>query len=83
MPNIILLSGDGIGPEIMAEAGRVLDRVNEQNALGISNFEQGISNRERELSCHLERTPVRCREMRWWTGTSWSTAPSSSTSRLS
>ena len=36
MPNIILLSGDGIGPEIMAEAGRVLDRVNEQHALGIS-----------------------------------------------
>ena len=36
MPNIILLSGDGIGPEIMAEAGRVLDRVNERHALGIS-----------------------------------------------
>ena len=36
MPNIILLSGDGIGPEIMAEAGRVLNRVNEQHALGIS-----------------------------------------------
>lgn len=36
MPNIILLSGDGIGPEIMAEADRVLDRVNEQHGLGIS-----------------------------------------------
>jgi len=36
MPNIILLSGDGIGPEIMAEAGRVLDRVNQQHALGVS-----------------------------------------------
>ena len=36
MPNIILLSGDGIGPEIMAEAERVLDRVNEQHALGIT-----------------------------------------------
>ena len=31
MPNIILLSGDGIGPEIMAEAERVLDRVNQQH----------------------------------------------------
>ena len=29
MPNIILLSGDGIGHEIMAEAERVLDRVNQ------------------------------------------------------
>jgi 3-isopropylmalate dehydrogenase len=36
MPNIILLSGDGIGPEIMAEAERVLDRVNQQHGLGIS-----------------------------------------------
>ena len=27
MPNIVLLSGDGIGPEIMAEASRVLDRL--------------------------------------------------------
>ena len=36
MPNIILLSGDGIGPEIMAEAERVLDRVNQQHALGIT-----------------------------------------------
>ena len=32
MPKIVLLSGDGIGPEIMAEAERVLDRVNEQHA---------------------------------------------------
>ena len=36
MPNIILLSGDGIGLEIMAEAERVLDRVNQQHALGIT-----------------------------------------------
>ena len=36
MPNIILLSGDGIGPEIMAEAERVLDRVNQQHGLGIT-----------------------------------------------
>lgn len=36
MPNIILLSGDGIGPEIMTEAERVLDRVNQQHALGIT-----------------------------------------------
>ena len=36
MPKIVLLSGDGIGPEIMAEAERVLDRVNQQHALGIT-----------------------------------------------
>ena len=36
MPNIILLSGDGIGPEIMAEAERVLDRINQQHGLGIT-----------------------------------------------
>ena len=35
MSNIVLLAGDGIGPEIMAEAGRVLDRVNDQFSLGI------------------------------------------------
>lgn len=36
MPNIVLLSGDGIGPEIMSEAGRVLDRVNVQFSLGLN-----------------------------------------------
>ena len=36
MPNIVLLSGDGIGPEIMHEAGRVLDRVNDQYSLGLT-----------------------------------------------
>ena len=36
MPNIVLLSGDGIGPEIMAEASRVLDRVNVQFSLGLN-----------------------------------------------
>ncbi|MDA8704754.1 3-isopropylmalate dehydrogenase [Litoricolaceae bacterium] len=36
MPNIVLLSGDGIGPEIMAEASRVLDRVNFQFSLGLN-----------------------------------------------
>ncbi len=35
MPNIVLLSGDGIGPEIMHEAGRVLDRVNDRYSLGL------------------------------------------------
>ncbi|MBT6287027.1 MAG: 3-isopropylmalate dehydrogenase, partial [Oceanospirillales bacterium] len=33
---IVLLSGDGIGPEIMAEASRVLDRVNVQFSLGLN-----------------------------------------------
>ena len=36
MPNIVLLAGDGIGPEIMAEAARVLDRVNVQFSLGLN-----------------------------------------------
>ena len=36
MPNIVLLSGDGIGPEIIAEASRVLDRINEQYSLQIT-----------------------------------------------
>lgn len=35
MPNILLLSGDGIGPEIMHEASRVLDRVNDRYSLGL------------------------------------------------
>ena len=36
MPNILLLSGDGIGPEIMHEASRVLDRVNDRFSLGLT-----------------------------------------------
>ena len=36
MPNIVLLAGDGIGPEIMAEAAHVLDRVNVQFSLGLN-----------------------------------------------
>jgi 3-isopropylmalate dehydrogenase len=36
MPNIVLLSGDGIGPEIMSEADRVLNRVNTRFSLGLS-----------------------------------------------
>ena len=36
MPNIVLLSGDGIGTEIIAEASRVLDRINEQYSLQIT-----------------------------------------------
>ena len=36
MPNILLLSGDGIGPEIMHEASCVLDRVNDRYSLGLT-----------------------------------------------
>ena len=36
MPNIVLLSGDGIGPEIIAEASRVFDRINERYSLQIA-----------------------------------------------
>ena len=36
---MILLSGDGIGPEIMAEASRILDRVNDRFSLGLQTEE--------------------------------------------
>lgn len=39
--NILILPGDGIGPEIVAEAERVLARVNEKFGLGLS-FQQGL-----------------------------------------
>jgi len=38
---ILLLPGDGIGPEIVAEAKKVLDRVNEQFQLGLE-FDEGL-----------------------------------------
>lgn len=34
--NIVILAGDGIGPEIMAEAEKVLAKVNDQFGLGLS-----------------------------------------------
>ena len=34
--HIVILAGDGIGPEIMAEAEKVLAKVNDQFALGLS-----------------------------------------------
>lgn len=36
MPHIVILAGDGIGPEIMAEAEQVLSAVNHQYALGLT-----------------------------------------------
>jgi len=39
--HILLLPGDGIGPEIVAEAKKVLDRVNEQFQLGLE-FDEGL-----------------------------------------
>ncbi|MDI3324998.1 3-isopropylmalate dehydrogenase [Pontibacterium granulatum] len=33
--NVLILPGDGIGPEIVAEARRVLELVNEQDSLGL------------------------------------------------
>lgn len=38
---VLLLPGDGIGPEIVAEAEKVLDRVNEKFDLGL-DFESGL-----------------------------------------
>jgi len=39
--NILLLAGDGIGPEIVAEAVKVIDCLNETMNLNIS-YEEGL-----------------------------------------
>ena len=39
--NILMLPGDGIGPEIVAEAEKVLNKVNEKFSLGLS-FESAL-----------------------------------------
>lgn len=36
MPHIVLLGGDGIGPEIIAQAERVLDQINTKLSLGLT-----------------------------------------------
>ncbi|HAZ87886.1 MAG TPA: 3-isopropylmalate dehydrogenase, partial [Marinobacter adhaerens] len=38
---ILMLPGDGIGPEIVAEAEKVLNKINDQFSLGL-NFESGL-----------------------------------------
>ena len=46
--NVLILPGDGIGPEIVAQARRVLELVNEQDNLGLEMSEAlvgGCSNR--------------------------------------
>ena len=40
--NVLMLPGDGIGPEIVAEARRVLDLVNEQDNLGLEFTEAHV-----------------------------------------
>ncbi|WP_420597625.1 3-isopropylmalate dehydrogenase [Neptuniibacter sp.] len=40
--NVLMLPGDGIGPEIVAEARRVLDLVNEQDDLGLEFTEAHV-----------------------------------------
>jgi len=42
MPHVVLLAGDGIGPEIMAEASRVLEKVNTAFSLGVTTSEHLI-----------------------------------------
>ena len=39
--NVLLLPGDGIGPEIVAEAEKVLHKVNDQFGLGLG-FESAL-----------------------------------------
>jgi 3-isopropylmalate dehydrogenase len=39
--NVLILPGDGIGPEIVTEAKRVLELVNEQDKLGL-NFDEAL-----------------------------------------
>lgn len=40
--NVLILPGDGIGPEIVAEARRVLELVNEQDSLGLALSEARV-----------------------------------------
>lgn len=40
--NVLLLPGDGIGPEIVAEARKVLETVNDQLSLGLTLSEQHL-----------------------------------------
>lgn len=39
--NVLVMDGDGIGPEIVAEARKILEAVNQQDGLGI-NFVEGM-----------------------------------------
>ena len=39
--NVLIMEGDGIGPEIVAEARKVLEAVNEKDALGL-NFDEAM-----------------------------------------
>lgn len=39
--NVLIMEGDGIGPEIIAEARKVLEAVNEKDSLGL-NFVEGM-----------------------------------------
>ena len=41
MSNVLLIGGDGIGPEVLAEARKVLDLLNESHALGLE-FDEAL-----------------------------------------
>ncbi|MEQ9567142.1 MAG: isocitrate/isopropylmalate family dehydrogenase, partial [Pseudomonadales bacterium] len=43
--NILIMEGDGIGPEIVAEARKVLDAVNELDSLGLEYQESMLGGR--------------------------------------
>ena len=42
MPKILVLAGDGIGPEVMGETVKILQFVNAQEKLGLE-FEQALA----------------------------------------
>ena len=52
---VLVLPGDGIGPEIVAEAVKVLDVVNAKFSLGLA-MEEGL------LALPMTRTASRCRK---------------------
>lgn len=50
--NVLIMEGDGIGPEIIAQARRVLDVVNEQDKLGLEFSEAMLGGRAYDKHGH-------------------------------
>lgn len=50
--NVLIMEGDGIGPEIIAQARRVLDVVNEQDGLGLEFTEAMLGGRAYDKHGH-------------------------------
>jgi 3-isopropylmalate dehydrogenase len=52
MPNIVLLPGDGIGPEIVAEAAKVFDALNAKFGLGLTRTEKIVGGAAYDATGH-------------------------------